>query len=138
MSSSSKGFGKAKGGKGGFGGGAGRGRARGERTKPYKNPHDDPFEGLPEPTDDIEHDAKVEVEAISRAYSGFKARAEREKKRFNFAVDADFWCGVCFRSREDRAKFLEAVGVTELYRGRHVDGYKLARVLGLDVDFEHQ
>lgn len=133
--SSSKGFGA----NGGFGGKSGHQSRAGSRGGgvPYKNPHSDPLEGVRDMEKSYEQECADSMQAISAAYSGFRARARQEKQRFEFAVDADYWSGICFKSREDRNLFLEAVGVTRLYRGRHIDGYELARVLGLDLAFNH-
>lgn len=134
--SSSKGFGSA----GGFGGGKGKGGPRakkGERYVPYTNPHEDPLAKLGESTGSLEQDTKDELDAIHDAYKGFRERAKKEQQRFDHAVDADYWAGICFKSRDDKEAFFEALGVTRFYRGRHVDGYELAKILDLDVDFEH-
>lgn len=127
------GFGKA----GGFGGGNRRKTSKSEKTIPYKNPHPDPFADLPE-AENLEEASKDEAKAIADAYAGFKKRTEKERQRFEFAVDADFWCGLCFRTRADRNKFLEAVGVNRLYNSQHIDGYELSKLLGLDIEFEDQ
>lgn len=135
MSTSKKGFGAGSGfgGKGKSGGGR---KAVRDRTLPYKSPHEDPFANLPEPTGDLEQDTNDEVQALGEAFAGFKERAKQEQKRFQFAVDADFWFGVCFRSTEDKVLFLKALErVPGLYREQHVSGYELADILGLDVDW---
>lgn len=134
--SSSKGFGAA----GGFGGGN-KGKTsrskKGERTMPYQNPHDDPLAGLGESSGSLEQDSKDELQAMEDAYKGFRERAKKEQQRFDMAVDADYWSGICFKSRDDKEKFFEAVGLKRFYRGRHVDGYELSKLLGLDIEFEH-
>lgn len=126
------GFGKG----GGFGGGAGAGKQSKGRELPYKNPNPDPLENLGELTGDLEKDSNDEVEALGEAFTGFKQRMEQEKSRFDLAVDASYWSGLCFRSHADRTAFLKAVGVQRLYHGQHIDGYELSDVLGLDVEYE--
>lgn len=125
------GFGKS----GGFGGGTGR---RGEeQTVPYANPHKDPFRKLGEVTGDLEKDNNDEIEAISESFKGFKKRAANESKRFELAVDAAYWAGICFRSQSDCDKFFQAVGYKSFYRGQHVDGYQLAKLLGLEIEWDY-
>ena len=127
------GFGKGA----GFGGGRGKSRKMGgDRKLPYKNPHENPFKKLGDPTGDYQKDSADEVEAVGEAFKGFKERMKTEKKRFELATDAAFWSGICFKSHADRTKFLKAVGVLRLYDGQHIDGYQFAEILGLDIEWE--
>lgn len=119
----------------GFGGSgfAGSGKKQG---RPMANPHDDPYKDLGEPTGDLEQDTNEEVEALSAAFEGFKARMKQEKNRFEFAVDAGFWSGLCFRSSRDLEAFLDALGPVTIYPGGHLDGYEVADKLGLTPEWE--
>ena len=128
--SGSNGFGAGK----GFGGG--KSRKKGEKSLPYKNPHNDPFSSLGDPTGDLESDSNDEVQALGDAFHGFKERAKKEQKRFAFAVDSDYWTGVCFRSFEDKKAFLDALDRhPRMYRGQRISGYELADILGLEVEW---
>ena len=136
-SSKSKGFGSGKtgfgSGKTGFGGGK---SANGGTEFPYTNPHKDPLEGIVD-TDDLEKDLNAVAEKMGEAYSGFVERSKAEQSRFKFAVDAGFWAGMCFKSKDDLQAFLDAIGMGyRLYDGLHIDGYELADKLGVKVDFK--
>lgn len=104
---------------------------------PYANPHPNPLASAEygaEP--DLEADSKAEMSALGEA---FKERRKREDQRYRHAVDASYWSAICFHSREDLQSFLDAVGVgDQLFRGRYLDGYQLARVLGVKVEFANE
>lgn len=119
---------------GGFGGNGFSGSGKG-KGRPMSNPHADPFEDLPEPTGDIEEDTNREIEAISAAFEGFKNRMKKERDRFEYAVDAGFWCGICFRTSDDLEAFLDALGTISVYPGGHLDGYEVADKLNLNPDW---
>lgn len=118
---------------GGFGGNGFAGS--GNKGRPMSNPHPDPYAELGEPTGDLEADTNEEVEALSAAFEGFKQRMKQEKSRFEYAVDAGYWTGICFRSSDDLAAFLDALGDINIYRGGHLDGYEVADLLGLKPDW---
>lgn len=119
---------------GGFGGNgfAGTGKTKG---RPMSNPHADPFENLGEPTGDLETDTKEEVEALSAAFEGFKTRMKKEQGRFEYAVDAGYWAGLCFKTTADLEAFLDALGSVTIYPGGHLNGYEVADKLGLKPDW---
>lgn len=118
----------------GFGGNgfAGGGRAKG---RPMSNPHPDPYANLGEPTGDLEADTNEEIEALSKAFEGFKQRMKNEQGRFEYAVDAGYWCGICFRTSADLEAFLDSLGSLTIYPGGHLDGYEVADKLGLKPDW---
>lgn len=119
---------------GGFGGNgfAGGGNKKG---RPMSNPHRDPYADLGEPTGDLEADTNEEVEALSSAFEGFKERMKKEQGRFEYAVDAGFWTGICFRTSRDLDAFLDALESITVYPGGHLDGYELSDKLGLKPEW---
>lgn len=118
---------------GGFGGNGFAGS--GNKGRPMSNPHRDPYADLGEPTGDLEADTNEEVEALSAAFEGFKQRMGKEKSRFEYAVDAGYWCGICFRTSDDLNAFLDALGSITIYPAGHLDGYELSDKLGLKPEW---
>ncbi len=91
---------------------------------------DDPLKDV-EYTGDLPADSAAEMTALQQ---GFKQRAEAEKDRFRKATDSEFWFAVCFTSREDKEAFLKAANAKKNLMGdKYLDGYKLAKLLGLDM-----
>lgn len=98
-----------------------------------KSPVDDPIEAV-EPSDSLEEEAKAEFNEVVKAY---RQRAKRETKRFVDATDSEYWFCTYFRSRKDCEKFLAAAGVKARLNGdKYINGYDLAKILGLKVDFD--
>lgn len=77
--------------------------------------------------DDLAGDSKAELDALGKA---FVARRGQEDRRYRQTVDSEYWFCVAFRCKEDKQKFLTEVGV-DLREDKYVNGYDLARLLGL-------
>lgn len=52
------------------------------------------------------------------------------KQRF----DTEYWCCLCFDSREQKDAFLKAVGWVEIGGGdKHLDGVEIAKSMGVQL-----
>lgn len=80
-------------------------------------------------TGDIAEDSAREFTALEQ---GFRDRAQRENDRFRMATDSEYWVAVCFKSREDKERFLNRAGLLRV-GDKYLDGYQVARILGIDV-----
>lgn len=94
-------------------------------------PDPDPLENV-EYTGDLAEDSRRELNAVQQ---GFRDRAKREAERFRLATDSEYWVAVCFKSREDKEKFLRNAGLLAI-GDKYMDGYAVARVLGVEMDDE--
>lgn len=91
-------------------------------------PEPDPLAGVPL---NLGHEAHVQAET-SALLAAFKAREQREDERFQLAVDSEFWVALCFQSREQKERFLEAM--QWLADGdKYLDGPAIARKLGIGL-----
>jgi len=71
--------------------------ARGARKAPK-------LVNMPEPVGNAEQDALAELDAVKQ---GFRERAKTENERFQNVVDSAYWFAVCFRTREQKERFLQ-------------------------------
>ncbi|MER7009923.1 hypothetical protein ABT324_00645 [Saccharopolyspora sp. NPDC000359] len=94
-------------------------------------PDPDPLADV-EYTGDLAEDSRRELNAVQQ---GFRDRAKREAERFRLATDSEYWVAVCFKSREDKEKFLRNAGLLAI-GDKYMDGYAVARVLGVEMDDE--
>jgi hypothetical protein len=117
------------GGGGPFGGAGGGGR---KKAGFMQQAGDDPLADVPV-TGNVETDAAAELDALAK---GFRERRDQEEKRFRDATDSEYWFAVCFRSRADKDAFLAAVGAVQRLGDKYIDGYALAKQLGIAPDFE--
>ncbi|WP_245617247.1 hypothetical protein [Amycolatopsis taiwanensis] len=83
-------------------------------------------------TGDLPEDSRRELTALQQ---GFRDRAKREAERFRLATDSEYWIAVCFKSREDKERFLRNAGLLAI-GDKYMDGYAVARVLGVPMDEE--
>lgn len=81
-------------------------------------------------TGDLAEDATRELSAMEDAY---RDRAKAEADRFRDATDSEYWVAVCFKTREDKERFLAAAGLLPL-GDKYLDGHALARKLGIDME----
>lgn len=84
---------------------------------------------MPEPTGDIEVDTRADLDALSE---GFRARARAEAKRFELATDSEYWCCLCFQTREQKEAFLGALNLL-LHGDKYIDGRVVAKQLGITL-----
>lgn len=76
-------------------------------------------------TGDIEVDKKTELTAIQQA---FRDRAKEYKRKRLYVEDSEFWVAVCFRSREDKERFLKEHGLAHL-GDKYLNGYLVSAAL---------
>lgn len=81
-------------------------------------------------TDDLAADARAELNAVQQ---GFRDRAKREEERFRLATDSEYWFVLCFKTREDKERFLVKAKLLAI-GDKYLDGYAAARVLGVPLD----
>ena len=81
-------------------------------------------------TGDLENDARAELNAVQQA---FRDRAKREEQRFLLATDSEYWSVLCFKTREDKERFLTRAKLLAI-GDKYLDGYAVARVLGISMD----
>ena len=70
------------------------------------------------------------TQEVSSVLAAFKARAKAEQERFNLVTDSEYWCAVCFQTREQKEAFLDALKVLQ-YGDKYIDGLVLAKKLGI-------
>jgi len=98
------------------------------REKP-SDPTPDPLAGV-EYTGNLEEDAHRELTSLEQ---GYRERAANEQKRFIAATDSEHWFAVSFRTREDKERFLRAIGLTgRTAPDKYITGDQLAAALGID------
>lgn len=79
--------------------------------------------------------AEDAAEEMSELESAYVKRRKDEDKRKRAAVDSEYWFAVCFRTREDKERFLGAAGARKGIHGdKYLDGYALAKLLGVDME----
>lgn len=77
--------------------------------------------------DSEEENCKAELNALQ---VGFRDRKAREAERFKNATDSEFWFAVCFRTREQKEKFLTLAKLIEL-GDKYLDGEAVAKSLNI-------
>lgn len=78
---------------------------------------------------EIEQDAAAELAALSDTFSG---RAKIEAKRFELAVDSEYWFCVFFQSREQKERFLQAMDWAT-QGDKYLNGLALAELQGISI-----
>lgn len=111
----------------------GGGKGGGTKPRPTKSFMSQP--SVPDPladveyTDNNEHNATAELDAVAL---GFRERAKREQQRFKGATDTEFWAALCFRDRASKDAFLAAVGAARL-GDKYIDGHQFAKLVGVEL-----
>ncbi|MFK0249269.1 hypothetical protein ACIQUM_31610 [Amycolatopsis azurea] len=95
------------------------------------DPEPDPLADV-EYTGDLPEDSRRELTALQQ---GFRDRARREAERFRLATDSEFWIAVCFKTREDKEKFLRNAKLLAI-GDKYMDGYAVASTLGVPMEDE--
>ena len=94
------------------------------KPKVEKSPLDDiPRAG------DVETDSKAELTELQK---GFAKRRQEEAKRRELATDSEYWCCLCFSSREQKEAFLQQTGLLPI-GDKYLDGYKVAEKFGVNL-----
>ena len=90
-------------------------------------PRNDPF-GDVDYTGNLEQDTKAELTA---AQAAFRDRAKTYKKQRLLVEDSEFWVAVCFRTREDKERFLTDHNLIHL-GDKYLNGYLVDQALNGD------
>ena len=77
------------------------------------------------PKKTLEQSCAEEVDEVAQA---FRDRIAKEDKRRKAAVDSEFWCALCFASREEKERFLRKYGLDRV-GDKYLDGRAVDRVL---------
>ena len=97
-----------------------------DMQRPKREPS--PLDAIPL-TGSIEEDSKVELTELQKGYD--KRRTE-EATRFRLSTDSEYWCAICFSSREQKEAFLSALGLLSI-GDKYLDGYKVAEKLNVKL-----
>jgi len=84
---------------------------------------------MPKQTGDAAVDSAADLDAVQ---AGFRARAKDESSRKALATDTEYWCALCFQTREQKEAFLRALNLLTL-GDKYLDGQRVARVLGVEL-----
>ncbi|WP_276670273.1 hypothetical protein [Schaalia cardiffensis] len=97
------------------------------RTKP-SDPTPDPLASV-EYTNSLEEDSARELTALEQ---GYRERAANEQKRYIAATDSEYWFTVSFQDREEKERFLRAIGLGgKKDPDKYMTGQQLADTLGI-------
>lgn len=80
-------------------------------------------------TGNSEKDSELELDALS---SGFRERRKNEQARKLAATDSEYWCALCFPTRELKEEFLKKLSLINL-GDKYIDGMKVAERLGVEL-----
>lgn len=83
----------------------------------------------PEQTGNLEQDLMQELDAVKQ---GFRNRAKVENNRFDDVTDSEYWFAVCFKTREQKERFLKAMQWIE-YGDKYLNGELIAERMGVDI-----
>lgn len=84
---------------------------------------------MPEPTGNAEVDSLADLDEVKR---GFRERAKAESQRFQNVTDSEYWFAVCFQTREQKERFLQAMDWIQ-YGDKYLPGPELAKMQGIDL-----
>jgi hypothetical protein len=77
----------------------------------------------------IEEDSLVELTELQK---GFQDRSKQENDRFKLSTDSEYWCCICFSSREQKEHFLKQTNLLEI-GDKYLDGYKVAKKFNIEL-----
>ena len=98
------------------------------RPERPSDPTPDPLANV-DYTGDLSEDSQRELTAREE---GYRERAKNEAKRFTAATDSEYWFAVCFSDREEKQRFLSAIGLTgHSAPDKYITGRQLAAALGI-------
>ena len=71
-------------------------------------------------------------EQLNELQKGFQERARQEQLRFQDVTDSEYWCCLCFESREQCNAFLRAVNWLQ-FGDKYLDGTLIAEALKIPL-----
>ena len=89
-----------------------------------------PFDPDPALSRGLEADA---TEEVSLALQTILAERAANRDRYRVTNDRDYYVLICFQSRDQKLEFLDKTGWLQ-FGERFIDGLRLARLLGVDVE----
>lgn len=90
----------------------------------------DPLEDVDYQENDLEHSAESEMSAVLLE---LRERRKANADMFRVARDPEYFCLLCFQSREQKEEFLQKVGWIDL-GDKYLNGLEVCRRLGMDVE----
>ncbi|MEI2416203.1 hypothetical protein V8Z80_08465 [Orrella sp. JC864] len=84
---------------------------------------------MPDPTGDAELDSLADLDEMKR---GFRERAKLESSRFMNVTDSEYWFAVCFQTREQKERFLQAMNWIQ-FGDKYLPGGEIAKLHGIDL-----
>jgi hypothetical protein len=89
------------------------------------------------PLDGVEYTGDPEKDSVTEATLTLEALQNKERKkalreRLKLTEDSEYWCALCFETREQKNAFLKAVGAFE-EGDKYLDGVGMAKRLGIDL-----
>ena len=73
----------------------------------------------------LEEESKQELDELAQ---GFRERMAAESKRFVDVCDSEYYCCVCFTTRDQKEEFLNSLGISP--DERYIDGREIAKKIG--------
>ena len=68
---------------------------------------------------------------VAEIRTSFMARTQAEAKRVELVTDTEFWCCLCFETRDQKDAFLKAANLFDI-GDKYLDGRQVAKRLGID------
>jgi len=68
---------------------------------------------------------QLSKDEMREVHNAFKDRAKNEQARFMRAVDSEYWCCICFQTREQKEAWLKATGLAAI-GDKYLDGKRVA------------
>lgn len=84
---------------------------------------------MPTPTGDAEADSLADLDEVKR---GFRERAKAENDRFQNVTDSEYWFAMCFKTREQKERFLVAMNWIQ-FGDKYLPGDEVAKLMGVDL-----
>ena len=75
----------------------------------------------------------VEIAEADELYSELKAARKQQTDKVLAIGDSEYWFAVCFRDRDSKDAFLNAINAARL-GDKYIDGHALARLLKVDIE----
>jgi hypothetical protein len=102
-----------------------------------KKPLDDDLDMPPSPLDSLEYTGNPEKDSRQEIALSLEALQNKERKKalrehMRLTTDSEYWCALCFETREQKEAFLKAINI--YHEGdKYLDGLDMARRLGINL-----
>lgn len=98
-----------------------------------------PAEKIENPLDKIDLDGTPEERAdaeVSAALQHILDEKQKRRDQYRTMVDHEFWVAICFQNRDQKERFIELMGWTDL-GNKYIDGLKVAERLNVAIEPEN-